>query len=165
MKLPLLLALALLSIPGCTRQATPDACSSCAGEETTDTASSQPTPDLEEVAVAEPEATTASIALADAYAAYEAGELYLVDVNSEGVREELGYIPNAIRVSSYQFAPAELAGYEDAALVFYCVNPQCVAGRLAADYAESLGFSDVRHMPAGVMGWRAAGYEVAYPTD
>ena len=108
-------------------------------------------------------ATISTVELTDAYEGYQNDELFLVDINSEGTREQLGFVPNAILLSSYQFDPAELDEHMQSMLVFYCVNARCAAGRLAAEYAQSLGFTNVHYMPAGIIGWREAEYAVCYP--
>ena len=39
----------------------------------------------------------------------------------------------------------------------YCANPQCSAYLAAATAAKKLGYTNVKHLTAGIQGWKAAG--------
>jgi rhodanese-related sulfurtransferase len=42
-------------------------------------------------------------------------------------------------------------------IVAYCGNPSCPAYRAAAEAAKKLGYKNIKHLSAGIMGWRDAG--------
>jgi rhodanese-related sulfurtransferase len=42
-------------------------------------------------------------------------------------------------------------------IVAYCGNPSCPAYRAAAAAAQKLGYKNIKHVTAGIMGWKDAG--------
>ena len=79
-----------------------------------------------------------------------------VDANNEQARAEAGMVPGAIKLSSYnQYNLAELPADKNTTLVFYCYNSYCQASHLAAARALQAGYTDVRVMKAGIVGWNA----------
>ena len=46
---------------------------------------------------------------------------------------------------------------KDALIIAYCGNPQCGAYVKAAKAAQKLGYTNIKHMAAGISGWKAAG--------
>ncbi|MBC7755251.1 MAG: rhodanese-like domain-containing protein [Bdellovibrio sp.] len=81
----------------------------------------------------------------------------LVDANNEQARTEAGMVPGAIKLSSYnQYNLAELPTDKNTTLVFYCYNSYCQASHMAAARALQAGYTDVRVMKAGIVGWNAA---------
>ncbi len=84
-----------------------------------------------------------------------------VDANGPVTRGSKGVIPGAIRLSDYEtFSARELPADKTHPLIFYCANEQCGASHAAAEKARKLGHRDVRVLPAGIMGWVAAGKSV-----
>lgn len=84
-----------------------------------------------------------------------------VDANGDVTRKKRGVIPGAVRLSDYEtYLPAELPADKTRPLVFYCANEQCGASHTAAEKAIVAGHRDVRVLPAGILGWAAAGKPV-----
>jgi rhodanese-related sulfurtransferase len=44
-----------------------------------------------------------------------------------------------------------------ALIVAYCGNPRCPAYRAAATAAKKLGYKNIKHLTAGIQGWKEAG--------
>ena len=83
-------------------------------------------------------------------------KVMIVDANNEQARAEAGMVPGAIKLSSYnQYNLAELPADKNTTLVFYCYNSYCQASHLAAARALQAGYTDVRVMKAGIVGWNA----------
>ncbi len=81
----------------------------------------------------------------------------LIDVNgSESFNS--GHIPGAI---DYQASQDKLASLlpkdKNALIVAYCGNPRCKAYLQGATKAEKLGYKNVKHLTAGIAGWKDAG--------
>ncbi len=68
-------------------------------------------------------------------------------------------VPGALHLQP-EFADAELPGDKSTSLVFYCSNPMCLKAPRAARRAGKLGYTDVRVMSAGIVGWTDAGLPV-----
>ena len=84
-------------------------------------------------------------------------KIVVVDANNEQARAEAGMVPGAIKLSSYnQYNLAELPTDKNTTLVFYCYNSYCQASHAAAARALQAGYTDVRVMKAGIVGWNAA---------
>jgi rhodanese-related sulfurtransferase len=84
----------------------------------------------------------------------------VLDANgSESYRE--GHIPGAIDFDANsskleQVLPAD----KNALIVAYCGGPQCMAYKAAADKAVALGYTNVKHLSAGISGWKSAGEKI-----
>jgi len=81
----------------------------------------------------------------------------IIDANgSESYKS--GHVPGAI---DFQAEKADLASKlpsdKGALVVAYCANPQCGAYAAAAKAARELGYTNVKHLSAGIMGWKDAG--------
>ena len=84
-------------------------------------------------------------------------KVVIVDANNDQARAEAGMVPGAIKLSSYnQYNLAELPTDRNTTLVFYCYNSYCQASHAAAERALQAGYTDVRVMKAGIVGWNAA---------
>ena len=84
-------------------------------------------------------------------------EVVIVDVNPREIYDD-GHVPGA-RWASYR----DLSGLprdKHTSLIFYCYNPVCSASHQAATAAIAQGWTDVRRMPAGIVGWKSAGLPV-----
>jgi len=66
-----------------------------------------------------------------------------------------GHVPTAISFNK-NLAKA-LPKNKDALIVAYCGGPSCKAYKRAASLAEKLGYTNVKHMSAGISGWKKAG--------
>jgi rhodanese-related sulfurtransferase len=90
------------------------------------------------------------------------GKCQAVDANSPATRKRLGTVPGAVLLSDYEtFQASELPADKTKALVFYCANEQCGASHEAAARALTAGYTNVKVMPAGILGWVKAGKKVA----
>jgi rhodanese-related sulfurtransferase len=84
------------------------------------------------------------------------GKVTVIDVNGSKSYER-GHIPGAI-----DFAKAGknlkslLPKDKDALIVAYCGGPSCRAYQRAAKAAEKLGYTNVKHLSAGISGWLQA---------
>ena len=45
-------------------------------------------------------------------------------------------------------------------IVAYCGGPKCSAYQAAAKAAQKLGYKNVKHMSAGISGWKEAGMKL-----
>lgn len=80
----------------------------------------------------------------------------VLDVNGSD-SYKAGHIPGAI---DYRAKKAELAKVlpadKSALIVAYCGGPTCNAYSSAAKAAKELGYTNVKHLSAGISGWKAA---------
>lgn len=86
-----------------------------------------------------------------------------IDANTDKTRAAEGLIPGARVLSSatqYDVAK-ELPAQKSATLVFYCANTRCTASHDAAMRAMAAGYTSVKILPEGIMGWKSAGEKVA----
>jgi len=81
----------------------------------------------------------------------------VIDVNgSESYKE--GHIPGALDFDTVKSKLATVLPKDKNALVVaYCGGPKCSAYQAAAKAAQELGYKNVKHLSAGISGWRAAG--------
>jgi rhodanese-related sulfurtransferase len=71
---------------------------------------------------------------------------------------EKGHIPTAIDFDAAEAKLKEtLPADKDALIVAYCGGPKCSAYRQAANAAQKLGYKNVKHLSAGISGWKEAG--------
>ena len=83
----------------------------------------------------------------------------VVDANGSGTRKKHGIIPGAVLLTNYSSynAEKELPADKKQKLVFYCANTYCSAAPKAAEKAIKAGYTNVTHLPEGIMGWNKAG--------
>ena len=81
----------------------------------------------------------------------------VIDVNgSESYKE--GHVPTAIDFqSSKKTLAKQLPADKGALVVAYCGGPSCGAYAAAAKAAKELGYTNVKHLSAGISGWKDAG--------
>lgn len=97
------------------------------------------------------------IAIGDLKKAIEEKKVTVIDVNGAKSYEK-GHIPGAIDWSTAKADPAKaLPADKDALIVAYCGGPTCSAYKSAAAAAEKLGYKNVKHLSAGISGWKSAG--------
>ncbi|MGD0814524.1 MAG: rhodanese-like domain-containing protein [Verrucomicrobiota bacterium] len=98
-----------------------------------------------------------TITIPDLKAAITSKQVVLLDANGSESWQK-GHIPGAIDFSSQKDNLASVLPKDKNELVVaYCGNPQCVAYRAAAEAAKKLGYTNIKHLTAGIMGWRDAG--------
>ena len=84
-------------------------------------------------------------------------KITLIDVNGTGSWKD-GHIPGAIDFTANKQKLAKLLPKEkDALIVAYCGGPECGAYAAAAKVAKQLGYKNVKHLSAGISGWKEAG--------
>ena len=101
------------------------------------------------------------ITIPELKAAVEARKVTLLDANGSK-SWKAGHIPGAI---DFKASPDKLAGLlpsdKGALIVAYCGGPKCMAYKAAVEAAQKLGYTNIKHLPAGISGWTKAGE----PTD
>jgi len=81
----------------------------------------------------------------------------IIDVNGDE-SFKAGHVPGALDFASIKDSlAASLPTKKDALIVAYCGNPKCGAYLRAAKAAQKLGYTNIKHMSAGISGWKAAG--------
>jgi len=102
-----------------------------------------------------------NITIPELKAAIATGKVTLLDANGTESWQK-GHIASAINFKADQDKLANLLPKDKNALVVaYCGGPKCMAYKAAAAAAQKLGYTNVKHLPAGIKGWVAAGE----PTD
>jgi rhodanese-related sulfurtransferase len=81
----------------------------------------------------------------------------IIDVNGDE-SFKAGHVPGALNFAAIENnLAAKLPKQKDALIIAYCGNPKCGAYLRAAKAAEKLGYTNIKHMSAGISGWKAAG--------
>ena len=71
-----------------------------------------------------------------------------------------GHIPTAIHFASTKDLSKALPEDKKTLIVAYCGGPGCSAYKRGASAAEKLGYTNVKHLSAGISGWKKAGADV-----
>lgn len=87
--------------------------------------------------------------------AIEAKEVVVIDVNGTKSYKK-GHIPTAINFQQTKDLAKALPEDKDALIVAYCGGPKCGAHAKATAAAKKLGYTNVKHLSAGISGWKAA---------
>jgi rhodanese-related sulfurtransferase len=89
--------------------------------------------------------------------AIEQKKVTVIDANGTETWKK-GHIPTAIDFASAkkEFAKA-LPQDKKALVVAYCGGPKCMAYQAAANEAKKLGYTNIKHLSAGISGWTEAG--------
>jgi rhodanese-related sulfurtransferase len=100
------------------------------------------------------------ISVTEVKALTESKKAVIIDVNgSESYTG--GHVPGALNYEKIEKDLAKaLPKDKDTLIVAYCGGPACKAYRAAATAAEKLGYKNIKHMSAGISGWKAAGQKV-----
>src|SRR5258705_7161110 len=99
----------------------------------------------------------ADITIKDLKSEMAAKKVTLLDANGTESWEK-GHIPGAVNFYANQDKLASALPTDKGALVVaYCANPRCKAYQAAAKAAEKLGYTNIRHLSAGIDGWKDAG--------
>lgn len=81
----------------------------------------------------------------------------IIDVNGTE-SYKAGHVPGALDFAAIKDDLAsKLPKDKNALIVAYCGNPKCQAYQAAAKAATKLGYKNVKHMSAGIAGWKEAG--------
>ena len=81
----------------------------------------------------------------------------IIDVNGTESYNK-GHVPGALNYDAIKDnLSAKLPSNKDALVVAYCGGPKCMAYQAAANAASKLGYKNVKHMSAGISGWKEAG--------
>jgi rhodanese-related sulfurtransferase len=87
----------------------------------------------------------------------ESKSAVIIDVNGDE-SFKAGHVPGALDFDAIKDKlAASLPQKKDALIIAYCGNPKCGAYLRAAKAAEKLGYTNIKHMSAGISGWKAAG--------
>ena len=99
----------------------------------------------------------ADISLQDVQAAANAKSAVIIDANSPA-SYKAGHVPGALSWAAIKGDPAaSLPADKNTLIIAYCGNPHCPAYAQAAVAAKNLGYTNIKHMAAGISGWKAAG--------
>jgi len=89
--------------------------------------------------------------------AIAAKNVTILDVNGSDSYKQ-GHIPGAVDFTAKKAKLASVLPKDKNALVVaYCGGPKCNAYQSAAKAAKDLGYTNVKHLTAGISGWQAAG--------
>ena len=96
------------------------------------------------------------ISIADLKQAIADKKVTVIDVNG-AASYQAGHVPTAIDFATQGANLASVLPADKGALVVaYCGGPQCSAYKAAANAAKGLGYTNVKHLSAGISGWKAA---------
>jgi rhodanese-related sulfurtransferase len=97
------------------------------------------------------------ISIPELKSAMTSQKVVLLDANGTESWQS-GHIPGAIDFNAKQESLSSvLPTDKDVLVVAYCGNPQCPAYRAAAAAAKKLGYKNIKHLVAGIQGWKSAG--------
>ena len=97
------------------------------------------------------------ISVAEVKAAIEAKKATLIDVNGTESWQK-GHVPGAVDfVTAKKDLAKALPADKNALVIAYCGSPTCGAYAAGAKAAKELGYTNVKHMSAGISGWLQAG--------
>jgi rhodanese-related sulfurtransferase len=97
------------------------------------------------------------ISITDVKAAIKSHNAVIIDVNGTESYDK-GHVPTALNFEAIEGKLQQVLPKDKNALIIaYCGNPRCSAYRAAAKAASKLGYKNVKHMSAGIMGWKDAG--------
>jgi len=98
----------------------------------------------------------ADISIQDVKSASAAKSAVIIDANSPD-SYKAGHVPGALSFAAIKDnLAASLPADKSTLIIAYCGNPKCGAYLLAAKAAEKLGYTNVKHMSAGIAGWKDA---------
>jgi len=99
----------------------------------------------------------ADVSIKEVKALIESKKAVLIDVNGTDSYQE-GRVPGALNFDAIKEKLASaLPADKDTTIIAYCGSPKCKAYKQAAEAAEKLGYKNVKHMSAGIKGWKEAG--------
>jgi rhodanese-related sulfurtransferase len=93
------------------------------------------------------------ISITELKSAIEAKKVTVIDVNGTESWKK-GRIPTAVDFTTHKAELAKVLPKDKKALVVaYCGGPTCNAYQQAAKAAKELGYTNVKHLSAGISGW------------
>ena len=96
------------------------------------------------------------ISITDLKTAIEAKTVTVLDVNGSDSYKN-GHVPGALDFSAVEKELAtKLPADKGALVVAYCGGPGCNAYTAGAKAAKALGYTNVKHLAAGISGWTSA---------
>lgn len=99
----------------------------------------------------------ADISIKEVKALAESKNAVIIDVNGTESYAK-GRVPTALNFETIKDSLATaLPADKDTLIIAYCGSPKCKAYKEAAEAAEKLGYKNVKHMSAGIKGWKDAG--------
>ena len=99
----------------------------------------------------------ADISVTEVQKLAESKSAVIIDANGND-SYKAGHVPGALSFAAIKDnLIASLPADKGALIIAYCGNPQCGAYLKAAKAAQQLGYTNIKHMPAGISGWKAAG--------
>lgn len=97
------------------------------------------------------------VEISEVKALSEAKSAVIIDANGTESYAS-GHVPGALDFDAIKDKLAStLPSDKNALIVAYCGNPKCGAYLKAAKAAQKLGYTNIKHMPAGISGWKTAG--------
>jgi rhodanese-related sulfurtransferase len=98
----------------------------------------------------------ADISPTDVLAAANAKSAVIIDANGPD-SYKAGHVPGALSFAEIKSdLAAKLPVDKNTLIIAYCGNPGCPAYLQAAKAAKKLGYTNIKHMPAGIDGWNEA---------
>ena len=98
----------------------------------------------------------ADISTQDVLAAATAKSAVIIDANGPD-SYKAGHVPGALSFAAIKDnLAASLPADKSALIIAYCGNTQCPAYLRAAKAAQKLGYTNIKHMAAGIAGWNEA---------
>ena len=105
----------------------------------------------------------ADVSIKEVKALTESKQAVILDVNGTESYQK-GHVPTALNFEAVKDKLASaLPADKDTLIIAYCGSPKCKAYKEAAEAAEKLGYKNVKHMSAGIKGWKDAGEKLAKP--
>lgn len=99
----------------------------------------------------------ADISIKELDEAINAKSVVILDVNGTKSWQK-GHIPGAINFEASKDKLADLLPADkNALIVAYCGGPKCGAYKQAAEAAQKLGYTNIKHLSAGISGWTKSG--------
>jgi len=103
------------------------------------------------------------ITITDVKTAIKSHNAVIIDVNGTESYNK-GHVPTALNFDTIEGKLQQaLPKDKNALIIAYCGNPRCKAYQAAAKAASKLGYKNVKHMSAGIMGWKDAGEKTEKP--
>jgi len=91
----------------------------------------------------------------------EAKQVTIIDVNGPNSYNN-GHIPGAIHFSKNKTILKDLLPMDkNTLIVAYCGGPSCKAYLKGINAAAKLGYKNLRHLSAGISGWKKAGQKTS----
>ena len=100
------------------------------------------------------------ISIGELKAAIAEKKVTVIDVNGSGSYAK-GHVPTAVDYAAVnKDLASKLPADKNSLIVAYCGGPSCNAYQKAAKAAKELGYTNVKHLSAGISGWLQAGEKV-----